>query len=112
MSWGNSTWVKLSLVNGEEVIKLMKAKVHVFSHSVLCVGKMREHPESDQEWETRLSWFKSTKQYRELDGIDGEPVKFEWMIFPGHTTLQIVNQNTSKEGLSSCRCLTTSIGKL
>ena len=49
------------------------------------------------------------KQYRELDRIDGEPMEFEWMIFPGFTTLQIlleiqklmtdliVSQNNSKE---------------
>ena len=26
---------------------------------------------------------------REYDGVDGEPVVFEWKIFPGHTTLQL-----------------------
>ena len=58
----------------------MKAKVYVFSDSVLCVGTMRKLPESDKEWENRLSWFISTHKDRELDGIDGEPVEFEWMI--------------------------------
>ena len=87
LSWRTSTWQRLSLVNDEEVIKLMNAKVHVFSGSVLCVGKTREYPQSNIEWANRLEWFTSTNQYRELDGIDGEPVEFEWMIFPGHTTL-------------------------
>ena len=36
LRWRTSTLEKLSLVNGEEVIKLMKAKVYVFSDSVLC----------------------------------------------------------------------------
>ena len=27
---------------------------------------------------------------RELDRIDGEPMEFEWMMNPGHTTLHIL----------------------
>ena len=37
-------WKKLSLVDEEESVKLMKAKVYVFSDSVLCVGKIHEYP--------------------------------------------------------------------
>ena len=33
-----------------------------------------------------------SKQCRELDRIDGEPMEFEWMIFPGFTTLQFVQE--------------------
>ena len=40
-------------------------------------------------WEDRLTWFKSSQEYRTLDGIDGEPMEFEWNIFPGFTTLQL-----------------------
>ena len=39
-----------------------------------------------------MSWFKNSPQYKELDGLDGEPVEFEWRIFPGHTTLQILRE--------------------
>ena len=35
ISWANSPWKQLSLVNDEEVISLSHAKVHVFSDSVL-----------------------------------------------------------------------------
>ena len=83
-------WEKLSMVNDEDVIKLMMAKVYVFSDSVLCVGKVGGHPQSNIDWENMLEWFKITTQYRELHGIDGVPLEFEWMIFPGHTTLEIV----------------------
>ena len=68
----------------------MKAKVYVFSDSVMCVGKMSEFPPFNVEWENKLQWITSTKQYRELDRIDGEPMEFEWMIFPGYTTLEIL----------------------
>ena len=78
MSWGTSTWEKLVLADDEEVIKFMKAKVYVFSDIVLCVGQIREFPECNAEWERRISWFEDTYQCRELDGIHGEPMEFEW----------------------------------
>ena len=43
-------------------------------------------------WEQQLDWFKSSSQYRALDRIDGEAMKFEWNIFPGFTTLQLVDE--------------------
>ena len=39
-------------------------------------------------WEEILAWFKSS-EYRALDRIDGEPIEFEWNIFPGFATLQL-----------------------
>ena len=64
----------------------------MFSDSVLCLGKMNENPQSDYAWEDRLTRFKSSSQYRALDTIDGEPMEFEWNIFPGFTTLQLVRE--------------------
>ena len=40
----------------------------------------------------KLSWFKDSPQYRTLDAIDGDPMEFEWNIFPGFTTLQLVQE--------------------
>ena len=68
---------------------LAHTKVHVFSDSVLCLGKMNENPKSNIAWEERLTWFKSSPEYRALDRIDGEPMEFEWIIFPGFTTLEL-----------------------
>ena len=42
--------------------------------------------------EDRLTWFKSSSEYGALDKIDGEPMEFEWNIFPGFTTLQRVRE--------------------
>ena len=53
----------------------------MYSLTLCFVGRMREFPESDKGWESRLAWFKGTHKFRELNGIDGEPVEFEWMIF-------------------------------
>ena len=84
--------VFLSLVGGEKVISLSHAKVYIFSDSVLCLGKMNQNPPSNIVWEDKLTWFKSSSQYRTLDTIDGEPMEFEWNIFPGFTTLQLINK--------------------
>ena len=80
INWEDSSWKQLSLVSDEEVISLSHAKVYVFSDSVLCLGKMNQNPESNSAWEEKLTWFKSSSQYRTLDTIDGEPMEFEWNI--------------------------------
>ena len=53
---------------------------------------MNENPQSNCAWEDKLMWFKSSSQYKTLDTIDGEPMEFEWHIFPGFTTLQFCNK--------------------
>ena len=44
ISWENSPWKQVSLVNDEEVIILSHAKVHVFFDSVLCSWKGELEP--------------------------------------------------------------------
>ena len=80
---------KITLVNDEEVISLSHTKVYVFSDSVLCLGKVNQNPTSNTVWEEQLGWFKDSPQYRTLDTIDGEPMEFEWNIFPGFTTFAV-----------------------
>ena len=93
ISWEDSSWKQLSLAGDEEVVSLSHAKVYVFSDSVLCLGKMmHQNPQSNTVWEDKLTWLKSSSQYRALDTFDGEPMEFEWNIFPGFTTLQLCNK--------------------
>ena len=92
ISWEDSSWKQLSLVNDEEVISLSHAKVYVFSDSVLCLGKVNQNSTSNSAWEEKLSWFKSSSQSRNLDTNDGEPMELERNIFPGFTTLQLINK--------------------
>ena len=80
INWEDSLWKQLSLVGDEEVISLSNVKVHVFSVSVLCLGKINQNPESNYVWEEKLTWFKSSSQHRTLDTIDGEPMELEWNI--------------------------------
>ena len=76
----------------KKVISLSHAKVYAFSDSVFCLGKVNQNPTSNTVWENKLSWSKSSPQYRTLDTIDGEPMELEWNIFPGFTTLQLINK--------------------
>ena len=92
ISWESSPWKHLSLIGDEEVISLSYVNVYVFLDSVLSLGKMNENPQSNYVWEDRLTWFKSSPQYRALNTIDGEPMEFEWNIFPGFTTLELVRE--------------------
>ena len=89
IGWENHSWKYLSLIGDERVINLQRTKVYVFSDSVLCFGKIFENPESNDAWEHRLGWFKSSQKYRFFDRIDGEPMEFEWNIFTGFHTLQL-----------------------
>ena len=79
INWESSSLKYLSLIGDEQIINLQRTKVYVFSDSVLCLGKMNENPQSNMAWEDRLTWFKSSLEYRTLDRIDGEPMEFEWI---------------------------------
>ena len=123
ISWEDSPWRQLSLVNDEEVISLSHAKVDVFSDSVFCLGKVNQNPASNTVWEEQLSWFKDSPQYRTLDTIDGEPMEFEWTISQDSPHCSSATKSKSsclkwaihqnlKDGYSSCRCSMTSPGDL
>ena len=66
----------MSLVSDEQVISLLHTKVFVFSDPVLCLGKINENSQSNIAWEDRLTWFKSSSEYRAWDRNDGEPMEF------------------------------------
>ena len=59
---------------------------------MLCLGKIHQHPESNEAWKKRIEGIMTEKSYRDYDGIDGESTKFEWNIFPGFTTLQFCDK--------------------
>ena len=65
--WEDSSWKYLSLIGDEQVINLLHTKAYVFSDSVLCLRKMNENLQSNIAWEDRLTWFKSSSEYRALD---------------------------------------------
>ena len=87
--WGKNSWKRLSLIGDETVINLQSTKVYVFSDSVLCLGRVLQHPESNEAWKNRVAGIQSGKSYRDYDAINGESTELEWNIFPGFTTLQL-----------------------
>ena len=67
IQWGKNSWKRLSLIGDETVINLQSTKVYVFSDSVLCLGKVLEHPESNEAWKNRVARIQSGKSYRDYD---------------------------------------------
>ena len=53
--YGKNSWTRLSLIDDETVINLQRTKVYVFSDSVLCLGKVLQHPECNEAWKNRVS---------------------------------------------------------
>ena len=70
MHWGKNSWRQLSLIGDETVINLQRTKVYVFSDSVLCFGRILQHPESNEAWKNRIAGVMSEKSYRDYDGIN------------------------------------------
>ena len=92
IEYQRNTWTQLSLINDPVVIGLQSAKVYVFSDSVLCLGKVLQHPECNQAWKDRVAGVRAEKDYSDFDDIKGESAEFEWNIFPGFTTLQLCDK--------------------
>ena len=115
--YGKNSWTRLSLIGDEIVINLQSTKFYVFSDSVLCLGKVLQHPESNEAWKSRVVGVRTERNYRGFDGIDGEPTEFEWNIFPGFTTLQLCDKisdllssmGQTPETFTGCQCSMTSL---
>ena len=76
----------------KQLINLQSTKVYVFSDSVLCLGRVLQHPDSNEAWKNRVTGIQSGKSFRDYDAINGESTEFEWNIFPGFTTLQLCDK--------------------
>ena len=73
--------------------------------------------------EGQVKDFQQTDSYRELFGIDGEPIEFEWIIpqdllrrrssrrSKKTCKINALNKENLKIGSSSCQCSMTSIGR-
>ena len=87
-----NSWTQLSLINDPVIINLQSTKVYVFSHSVLCLGKVLQHPECNEDWKNRVAGVRAEKSYRDYDAVSGETTEFEWNILTGFTTLQLCDK--------------------
>ena len=53
-----------STLQHDKVIESSKTKVHVYSDSVLCLGKRHGHPEAMVMWKDQLEYFQKSSEYR------------------------------------------------
>ena len=61
IQWEKDSWTRLSLIGDETVINLQSTKVYVFSDSVLCLGRVLQHPDSNEAWKNRVTGIQSGK---------------------------------------------------
>ena len=90
--YGKNSWTQLSLINDPVIINLQSTKVYVFLDSVLCLGKVLQHPECNEAWKNSVAGVRAERSYRDYDAINGESTEFEWNIFTGFTTLQLCDK--------------------
>ena len=91
--YGKNSWTQLSLINDPVIISLQSTKVYVFSDSVLCLGKVLQHPECNEAWKNSVAGVRAERNYRDFEDGKGESTEFEWNIFPGFTTLELCDKN-------------------
>ena len=89
----SSLWGKPVLLK-EQAIKWTKARVYVYSDSVLCLGKHHGPEDAIRRWNDQVSTLKMCPTFRELQGLDGNPMDFEWNIFPGAKALDILHKTS------------------
>ena len=90
--YGKNSWTRLLLMNDAVLINLQSTKVYVFSDSVLCLGKVLQHPECNEARKNRVAGVRAERSYRDYEAVSGESTEFEWNIFPGFTTLQLCDR--------------------
>ena len=87
-----NSWTQLSLINDPVIINLQSTKFYVFSDSLVCLGKVLQHPECNEAWKNRVAGVRAERSYRDFEDVSGESTEFEWNIFPGFTSLQLCDK--------------------
>ena len=57
-----NSWTQLSLIDDPVLISFQSTKVYVFSDSVLCLGKVLQHPECNEAWKNRVAGSTSREE--------------------------------------------------
>ena len=58
----------------------------------VMLGKRHGPEDAIRRWSDQVSTLKMCPTFRELQGSDGDPVNFEWKIFPGAKALDILHK--------------------
>ena len=90
------SWTKVK-VSHAQVIKWAKAKVYVFSYSVLCFGKNPGPTEAVERWKGQLhDCHKDVSE--QFYGIDGERIEFRVEHFPRTYVIGIASKDSGVFG--------------
>ena len=54
--------------------------------------RMNESKEAMARWKGQVEDLKMYPSYKEVVGIDGEKIEFEWNIFPGFSSMKILQE--------------------
>ena len=67
IDWTSPSWTRSTLTQ-DQVITWTKAKVRVYSDSVLCLGKMSDHSEANRRWKSskKINSPSLARNYKEL----------------------------------------------
>ena len=84
LSWRSTTLLC------DKAIEITNARTYVFADLMLCLGSMSDQPV--KAWKNKIKWYLESRYLKDLNQIDGEPMEFEWKIFPGFTTLGILEE--------------------
>ena len=58
---------------------------------MLCLGGLNAHDDAIRRWKDKVSTLQMYNTFRSLQGLDGEPIEFEWKIPPGFSALQLLH---------------------
>ena len=61
----------------EQAIKWTKARVYVYSDSVLCLGNQHGPEDAIRRWNDQVLSLKMCPTFRELQGLGGDPTDIE-----------------------------------
>ena len=59
---------------------IFNARRSTYFQILYCVVGRSNKRMDLKAWEQRFGWIKSSQNYRDCDGISGEPTEFEWTI--------------------------------
>ena len=57
----------MSLIGDLRVMSVQRAKVYVFSDSVLCRGRVHHHPNANESWNNRIEQLSTSQTHRDHD---------------------------------------------
>ena len=68
MDTTSPSWTRSTLLS-DRTLKRTKAKVHVYSDSVLCLGKIHDPVEAVEQWKGHVTTVRMENSFSELSGI-------------------------------------------